>query len=399
MRDAIARIVAEELPRLVSFRRELHMHPEIAYEEVRTATRIREELAASGIPFVGGLAGGTGTVAHLDGRDAGATLALRADIDALPIEEESGREWKSRISGRMHACGHDGHTAILLGAARTLARLAAERPLPRPVTFLFQPAEEGGGGAKRMVDDGCLDGSRIGSPVRGIYGLHGWPGTPIGTAGTRSGPLFAASDRFEIGLEGVGTHAAWPHLGRDPVLAAAAVTMALQSIVAREVDPLDAAVVSVTRVDAGTTFNVIPATARLAGTARALSEPVRRLLERRIGEVATQVAGGLGCRVDYRYHDGYPVVRNDPKAVAAFDRIAAETLGADGLRPVERPVMGGEDFAFYLERVPGCMFVLGLLPPGATAMPSLHHPQFDFNDDAIATGVELFCRLALDPAA
>jgi amidohydrolase len=372
----LPRTIAEGLPGLVAFRRDLHMHPEIAYEEVRTATRIREELAAAGIPFVAGLAGGTGTVAHLPGRDGNATVALRADIDALPIVEESGRPWASRTAGRMHACGHDGHTAILLGAARTLARMARENPLPRPVTFLFQPAEEGGGGARKMVDEGCLDGSRIGPPVRSVYGLHGWPGFALGTAGTRSGPLFASSDRFEIEIRGVGTHAAWPHLGRDPVLAAALVTVALQSIVAREVDPLEAAVVSVTRIHAGTAFNVIPPVAHLGGTSRALDESVRRTLERRIGEVAAGVAAGLGCTAATSYHDGYPIVRNDPHAV-----------------------MGGEDFAFYLERVPGCMFALGLLPPGQESMPALHHPAFDFNDDAIATGVELFCRLALDPAA
>jgi amidohydrolase len=395
----LPRTISEGLPGLVAFRRDLHMHPEIAYEEVRTATRIREELAAAGIPFVAGLAGGTGTVAHLPGRDGSATVALRADIDALPIVEESGRPWASRTAGRMHACGHDGHTAILLGAARTLARMARENPLPRPVTFLFQPAEEGGGGARKMVDEGCLDGSRIGPPVRSVYGLHGWPGFALGTAGTRSGPLFASSDRFEIEIRGVGTHAAWPHLGRDPVLAAALVTVALQSIVAREVDPLEAAVVSVTRIHAGTAFNVIPPVAHLGGTSRALDESVRRTLERRIGEVAAGVAAGLGCTAATSYHDGYPIVRNDPHAVAAFDRIAAATLGPERLRPVERPVMGGEDFAFYLERVPGCMFALGLLPPGQESMPALHHPAFDFNDDAIATGVELFCRLALDPAA
>jgi amidohydrolase len=396
---APGRIIAEEIPGLVAFRRDLHMPPEIAYEEVRTATRIREELAAAGIPFVEGLAGGTGTVAHLPGRDAHATIALRADIDALPIVEESGRPWSSRTAGRMHACGHDGHTAILLGAARTLARMAREQPLPRPVTFLFQPAEEGGGGAKRMVDDGCLDGSRIGTPVRSVYGLHGWPGFPLGTAGTRSGPLFASSDRFEIEIRGVGTHAAWPHLGRDPILAAAHVTTALQSIVARELDPLDAGVVSVTRFHAGSTFNVIPPAAQLGGTWRALDEGVRRLIERRIGEIASAVAGGLGCTAVTRCHDGYPITRNEPRAVAAFDRIAVDSLGGDRLRPVDRPVMGGEDFAFYLEKVPGCMFVLGLLPPGQDSMPALHHPAFDFNDDAIAVGVELFCRLALDPAA
>ncbi|MFO0828550.1 MAG: amidohydrolase [Phycisphaerales bacterium] len=393
--ERLRQLIAEEMPWAVEFRRDLHRHPEIGYEETRTASRIRAALDEAQVAHADGLAGGTGTLAHLRGA-GGAAIALRADIDALPIDELGGCAWKSTISGRMHACGHDGHTTILATTARVLSRIAKNEPLPRPVTFVFQPAEEGGGGGKRMCDDGCLDGSVIGPKVERIYGLHGWPTYRLGTVGTRPGPMLACSDRFEITIKGEGAHAAFPHVARDPVLAAAQVIVALQSIVARNVDPLDSAVVSATMVRAGSATNVIPPTATIAGTARALTAPVRDLIERRFGEVVRAAALVHGCEVDARYIRGYPITSNDANEVARFERIARAALGDARVRPLERPVMGGEDFAYYGERVPSCFFVLGLLRDGATSMPLLHHPEFDFNDDAIPTGVELFCRLALE---
>jgi len=393
--DRLRQLIADESSHATAFRRDLHMHPELGYEETRTAGKIRAALDDAGIRHADGLAGGTGTLAHLPG-EASHAVALRADIDALPIEEEGSPAWKSTIPGRMHACGHDGHATILTTTARVLARIAQETRLPRPVTFVFQPAEEGGAGGKKMCEEGCLDGRVIGPRVERIYGLHGWTGFPVGVVGTKPGPLFACSDRFEITITGEGSHAAFPHQSRDPVLAAAQVILALQSIVSRNVDPLDSAVVSATIVRAGSAMNVIPSSATISGTARALTPDVRDLIERRFGEVTRAAASVHGCQADPRYIRGYPVTSNDARETERFDRLARETFGNARVKPFERPVMGGEDFSYYAERVPSCFFLLGLLRDGQASMPSLHHPRFDFNDDAIATGVEMFCRLALE---
>ena len=386
-------LVAEETPRLVGIRRDLHMHPEIGYEEHRTSQVVIRELADAGIAHTAGLAGGTGVLAHLPGA-GGRSVALRADMDALPIVERSGREWASRTPGRMHACGHDGHTAILIGTARVLARLAAERALPHPVTLVFQPAEEGGGGGKRMVDDGALDGRHHGPPVDRAFALHGWPDLPLGAVGTRRGAIMAASDRFEIHVSGTGAHAAWPHRSADPVVCAAAIVTALQSIVARNVDPLDAAVVSVTVIQAGEAMNVIPDRALLRGTYRSLSEATRSMLERRMAEVAEGVARAHGCTARCECVRGYPVTVNDDDAVAHFERVARDAFGESRVQPIAAPVMGGEDFAFFGPHDATCYWALGLARPG-TGCPALHAPDFDFADEAIPTGVELMCRLAL----
>ena len=390
---AIKELVAAELPRLVGLRRDLHMHPEVGYEEVRTSGVVLRELAASGVQHVGGLAGGTGVIAHLPGRGTRA-IALRADMDALPILERGDRPWASRTPGRMHACGHDGHTAILLGAAAVLSKLSSRGTLPRPVTLVFQPAEEGGAGGRRMVEDGALDGSRIGPAVEEIYALHGWPELALGTVATRRGAVMAASDRFEIHVDGRGSHAAWPHRAADPVVCAAAIVTALQSIVARNVDPLDAAVVSVTVIESGSAFNVIPDRAVIKGTYRSLSEDTRRMIERRLREVAEGTASAHGCTARCEPLRGYPVTVNDDGAVARFDEVARRTLGAARVATLAAPVMGGEDFAFYGAQVPSCYWALGLAPGGAP-YPPLHAPDFDFNDDALGTGVELMCRLAV----
>jgi amidohydrolase len=391
--ERIRTLVAEELPRLVALRRDLHRHPEVGYEEVRTSAAIRRELEDAGVPHVGGLAGGTGVLAHLAAPGERA-VALRADIDALPIAEASGKPYASTIAGRMHACGHDGHVAIMVGTARVLARLASERPLPRPVTIVFQPAEEGGAGGRRMVEDGALDGSRLGCPVSEIHALHGWPELELGHVATRQGAIMAASDRFEIAIDGQGAHAAWPHRSADPVVCAAAMVTALQTIVARNVPPLEAAVVSVTVIEAGSAFNVIPGSARLKGTLRSLSEETRCLVERRVEAIAHGIAQAHGCRATCDLQRGYPVTVNHPQAVARFESVARATLGPSRVHHMAAPVMGGEDFAFYGAHVPSCYWTLGLAPGGAP-YPPLHAPDFDFNDDAIATGVELMCSLAV----
>ena len=392
---APAELIADELPSLVEIRHDLHAHPELGYEERRTSGVICRELERLGVAFQGGLAGGTGVLAHLPGGRAGEpAIALRADMDALPILEQSELPYRSTAPGTMHACGHDGHTTILLGAARVLATLARQGGLPRPVTLLFQPAEEGGAGGRRMVEEGCLDGRVLGPPVSAIYGLHGWPEYPLGVVGTRPGPLMAASDRFEIVVRGVGGHAAWPHACRDPIVCASAIVQAAQTIASRNVGPLDSVVVSITMVDAGSGFNIIPESALIRGTVRTLQPQTQQLAIRRLKEIATGVASGYGCTAELEYRINYPVTHNHADAVARFNDVAAETLGVARVRPVEHPVMGGEDFAFYAQRVPACFFVLGLIPPGQTSMPALHHPSFDFTDAAMATGIEMFVALA-----
>jgi amidohydrolase len=393
LRDAIA----GELPHLVAIRRDLHAHPEIGYQEHRTSEVVQRELKNAGVEYAANLAGGTGVLGHIAGGERSAAIGLRADMDALPIRETSGVPYASRFAGTMHACGHDGHMAILIGAARVLARLARSNRLPRPVSFVFQPAEEGGAGAAKMIADGCLDGSLLGSPIDHMFGLHCWPRLPLGVVGTRHGPLLAASDRFEISVRGVGSHAAFPHASRDPIVAAAAIVTALQTIASRNVDPLDSIVVSITMLHAGTAFNVIPPEAKISGTVRWLLPQTMQLAQRRLKDISESVAAGFGCTAQLDYHLNYPVTLNHPEMVDVFNSVAEQTLMQDQVVEIPQPVMGGEDFSFYGQRVPSCFFVLGLIPPGRDAMPDLHQPDFDFNDDAIATGVEMFCRLALRP--
>lgn len=394
MTDLRSRITAE-LDALIAIRHDLHAHPELSYEEHRTSEVVQRELGRLGVEFRAGLAGGTGVVGHIPG-GAGAPIALRADMDALPIQEQTGLPWASTTPGKMHACGHDGHTTILLGTARVLAQLAAEGALPRPVTLIFQPAEEGGAGGEKMVQEGCLDGTVLGPPVTRIYGLHGWPGLRQGVISSRPGPLLASADMFEIVVRGHGGHAAMPHLTRDPVLTAAHVIIALQQIASRNVDPLDAVVVSVTRMQGSDADNIIPTSASLHGTFRTLREETRTLVRRRMEEIVEHTARAGGCTGEIVWSQAsYPVTFNH-EAPLEDVKAVAERLGPDRWTLMENPVMGGEDFAFYGRVVPACFFVVGLRPPGQEAMPGLHHPTFDFQDGAIATGVEMFCRLVLE---
>ena len=392
--DSLHAIIREELSDLVAIRHDLHAHPELAYQEKRTSSVVQDQLARAGVELKAGLAGGTGVLGHLPGREDHA-IGLRADMDALPIHEATDIEYRSRYDGVMHACGHDGHTTILIGAAKVLARLAGGGGLPRPVTFVFQPAEEGGAGAKKMIQDGCLDGGVLGPPINEMFGLHGWPRIPLGKVGSRPGPMLAAADSFDITVTGVGSHAAWPHIGHDPVVAGAAVVNALQTITSRNVSTLESVVVSVTRFHAGTAYNIIPDKATLAGTVRSLTPAVQEQAERRIDEIATGVAEAYGCRATVDYVRGYPPTVNDLGKVEVFRSVAADAFGPEHVVELEQPVMGGEDFAYYAQKVPACFFVLGLIPEGAEAVPDLHQPLFNFNDDAIEQGIEMFCRLAL----
>lgn len=392
-------LIKQELEALVALRRDLHENPELHFEEKRTSQVVQRELAALGIPFRAGLARGTGVVAHLAPTDpANASkpaIALRADMDALPIVEKTGRAYSSRNPGVMHACGHDGHTTILLGAARVLARLEQR---PNPVTFIFQPAEEGGGGGDLMCKDGALLGDNkggVGPSVARIYGLHGWPSVPLGMVTTRPGPLLAAVDDFKVEVHGVGGHAAYPHLSKDPIVAAAHCITALQTVVSRHTGPLESSVLTVGQIYAGTANNIIPETATFIGTVRTLTPKLRASVKQRFFEIVTATTQSFGCSAAIEWHESYPVTLNDEHATARFFEVAKKTLGAGRVRLAEHPTMGGEDFSYYAQHVPACFFLLGLRPEHSASFPGLHQPDFDFNDDAIETGVEMMVSLAL----
>ncbi|HVU62987.1 MAG TPA: M20 family metallopeptidase [Phycisphaerales bacterium] len=390
-------LIRQALSGVVRIRHDLHAHPELAYQERRTSGVVVEELERLGVAHRGGLAGGTGVLAHIPATVAGAeargAIALRADMDALPIEERTGREYSSTVRGVMHACGHDGHTANLLGVARVLSGVPHR---PNPVTLVFQPAEEGGAGGKRMCEDGVLSGAVLGPRVREIYGLHGWPQYEVGVVGSRPGPLLAATDNFVVTVRGTQAHAAYPQLSADPVVAMSQMIVALQTIASRNVAPQDSIVVTIATVSGGTARNIIPERVTFSGTMRTLDPETRVLGKRRFYEIAEGVAGAMGCRAEIAWEEGYPVTFNDEKATARFFRIAEETLGGERVRPVPHPSLGGEDFSYYGHHVPACFFILGVKPRGVKEYPSLHQPEYDFNDDALETGIELMCRLALD---
>ncbi|NOG54448.1 MAG: amidohydrolase [Planctomycetes bacterium] len=398
--ERMKQLIAEELPGLIGFRRDLHAHPELMYEEARTSQQVQRALEELEIEFACNLAGGTGVLAYLPGQDEARAVALRADMDALPITEATGLDYASQNPGVMHACGHDGHTTMLLGAARVLKRLAAELPddLPRPVKFIFQPAEEGGAGGLRMVEDGVLQDTVLGPAASEAYGIHCWPLLELGKVSTRVGPLLAAADMFTATITGQMAHAAWPHRSIDPITAAAAIVNSLQTIVSRNIDPIESAVVSVTRLNAGTANNVIPNSATLGGTVRTLSEADRALVKQRVTDIITGVAQAHGCTSALEWEgQGYPVTMNHPEATAKFFRHGQQAVGTGRCPEWPAPVMGGEDFSFYCKEVPSCFFVLGQVPDGqANPYPQVHTPEFNFNDDSLALGVEMFCRLALD---
>lgn len=382
------------LPELISIRHDIHAHPELGYEEHRTSKLIQQFLSDNEVEYEAGLAKGTGVLANIDG-DGESAVALRADIDALPITEENTFDWKSTHEGCMHACGHDGHTTILLGAAKVLSLISKEQTLPNSVAFVFQPAEEGGGGGKQMVLDGCLDGSRVCKPVGMMFGLHGWPQLHLNHVATRIGPMLAADIGVSVTIRGCGGHAAFPYLCKDPIVCAAQIVTSLQQLVSRNTDPLDSLVVSITQIHGGTTHNIIPDEVTLSGTMRYLEIDTGKMAKQRFSEIVESVASAHGCEATITLQDGYPVTRNHPEAVKTFFDIANQTINSDDVSEFEKPVMGGEDFSYYCQEVPSCFFALGLLPSGKEIMPALHQPTFDFNDDAIATGIRLFCALAL----
>ena len=377
IRDAAKRIE----PSLIEIRRDIHAHPELGFEEVRTAGVVARELARLGVSHATGV-GRTGVVGVIEGGRPGPVLAIRADMDALPIEEATSLPYKSTVPGKMHACGHDGHTAMLLGAAKYLADA---RNFVGTAVLIFQPAEEGGAGARAMLRDGLFD--RFG--IQEVFGMHNYPSMPIGQFAIRSGPIMASIDSIAIKLEGKGSHAAWPHLGVDPVLVGAQIVNALQSIVARNVDPLEAAVISICVFQAGQADNVIPQNATLRGTVRTLSPAVRELVKKRVYDVVEGTAKLHGAKADLSYSPGYPVLVNNESRAAFAASVAAEIAGKDKVDRNTPPLMGAEDFAYMLEERPGAFIYVG---NGDSAM--LHHPAYDFNDDAIPLGTSYWVRLA-----
>ncbi len=376
---------------MVDFRHRLHQIPELLFEEHKTAAAIRGELARMQIDFVAGVADApTATIAWL-GDTSKPCVALRADIDALPITEKTGLPYASTHPGKMHACGHDGHTATLMATISVLKDVVDQ--LPVCVKFIWQPAEEGGGGADRLVKAGVLDG-RIGPKVSAIFGLHGWPGIKVGTVATRHGALLAATDQFSATFVGKGCHGAYPHFGRDPIVTAAEAVLNLQQFASRECDPTDSAVVTIGLFNAGTATNVIPDRATIEGTARTILPQTRIAIAKSIERRCAGIAAANDCKLEFIWHEGYPATVNDP---GMSDFVAATTrtaLGPDRFLPVPKPSMGGEDFAYYLQQVPGCFFLVGVEPLDQSSYPSLHQDRYDFTDGAIAVGARMYCELA-----
>ncbi|MBY0113075.1 MAG: amidohydrolase [Phycisphaerales bacterium] len=396
MSQDVRQAVARELPELIAFRRDLHAHPELSYHETRTSRMVQAELAKlerHGLKYIGGLAKGTGVLAYLPATEGpnSPTIGLRADMDALPIVENTGKPYSSTTPGVMHACGHDGHTAILLGAARVLSRLTHR---PRGVHFVFQPAEEGGAGGNAMCQDGVLDGKVLGPKVERMYGLHGWPTLPVGVVGSRPGPLLAATDDVVVTIKGEQSHAAYPHYSKDPILCLSQCIVSLQQLVSRNASPFDAIVCSMTVIKGGTANNIIPRSAEFHGTIRTLTTETRALAKKRFFEIVQGVCAAHGCEAHIDWQEGYPVTYNDPSLTERWFETAKAAVGAERVQLVPEPTMGGEDFSYYAKKVPSVFFVLGLQRPGDSNPATLHQPEFDFNDDAIATGVEMMVALA-----
>ncbi|KQT60821.1 amidohydrolase [Methylobacterium sp. Leaf456] len=365
---------------LTALRRDLHAHPEIGFEEVRTSAIVAEHLEKFGIEVHRGL-GKTGVVGVLQGRPGPRRIGLRADMDALPIAEETNLPYRSTVPGKMHACGHDGHTTMLVGAARYLAET---RDFDGTAVFVFQPAEEGLGGARAMIADGLFE--RF--PVDEIYALHNAPQGPHGVFQTRTGPMMAAADFFDIRITGRGAHAAMPQQGIDPIVIATGLAQAMQSIVSRNSDPLKAAVVSITQVHAGAAYNVIPEGAHLAGTVRTFDATLRKLIGQRIRELAQGFAAAYGATIEVDLRDVFSVLDNSAEQARAAAEIATELFGADKVDADTIPRMGSEDFADMVAAVPGAYAWLG-----ATPGPGLHNASFDFDDSLIPLGAAYLARV------
>ncbi len=368
---------------LRALRRDLHQHPELAHHEQRTAARVVAFLEGHGLDVRSGV-GGTGVVATTRG-GAGHSVLLRTDMDGLPIQEQSEAPYASREPGRMHACGHDGHTAMGAVAARVLAK----RHLPGTVRSIFQPAEEGERGAQGMIADGVMDGIDL------AFGIHLWNELPVGTLGVKAGPLMASADRLRIVIHGRGGHGAKPHRSADPIVAAAHVVTALQTIVSREVAPVRSAVVTIASIHAGEAFNVIPDEVTMTGTVRSFDPELRRSMAERITRLASGVAAGLQCRAEVEVRSGNPAVINDARVAELARRAAIRVVGEASVVEPE-PTMGGEDMALYFERAPGCFVFVGSANPAHGLDQPHHSPRFDFDEAALAIGCEFLVQAATE---
>ena len=366
-----------------SWRREIHAHPELAYREHRTADFVAAKLESFGIAIVRGL-GKTGVVGTIKAGNSDRSIGLRADMDALPLAEMNDFAHRSQHHGVMHACGHDGHTAMLLAAAE---HLAATRDFDGIVHFIFQPAEEGEAGAKAMMDDGLFEDF----PMEAVYGLHNWPGLAVGTMAMRTGAAMAAMDIFEVKIHGQGGHAALPHLAIDPIIVGAQLVSAWQTVVSRNVKAIDPAVVTVTQFHAGEAWNVIPETVVLRGTVRCFSQSVRATIESRMRQLAEGLCAAHGCRLEWWYEKRFPPTVNSPEETQIAARAAQAVVGHEQVNTEVEPVTGSEDFGYMLEVKPGCYAFIGNGPGSGGCL--LHSPTFDFNDDIIPIGASYWVRL------
>jgi hippurate hydrolase len=371
-------------PKIAAFRRDIHAHPELAFNEHRTAEKVADYLDGLGLEVHRGIAR-TGVVAKLTLGTSARAIGLRADMDALPLQELNTFPHHSQFDGKMHACGHDGHTAMLLGAAEALS---AMRNFDGTVYFIFQPAEEHEGGGRVMVEEGLFD--RF--PMERVFGLHNWPGLPAGSFGVTEGPVMAGTDRFDITLTGRGGHAAMPHQAVDVVLAGSALVQALQSLVSRETDPQDAAVLSVTRFHAGHADNVLPETAQLGGTVRTLNTALQDAMEAAMQRVCHGIGASYRVQIEMKYARGYPPTINAADATAIALAAAQDVVGLEAVHKQLKPSMGAEDFAYLAQAKPACYVWLGNGPTAGGCM--LHSPHYDFNDEIITTGIRYWVRLA-----
>ncbi len=385
--DRITGAIAAITPDIVNVRHYLHQNPELSHFEEQTSAFVAHRLADLGLDSIQTNVGGYGVVGTLRGTGTGPgqgrTIALRADMDALPIQETREVPYKSCKPGVMHACGHDGHTSTLLGTAAVLA--GARDAFAGEVRFLFQPAEETVGGARRMVEEGAIEG------VDAIVALHGWPGMPVGKVGVRPGPMMASSDTFDLKIIGRGAHAAQPHLGADPILAGSQLVVALQSIASREISPTDSIVVTVAQFHAGTANNIIPGSAELKGTVRCLTEAHRLEAPERLERIIGGICAAFRMEYEFKYKRGTPVTVNDVAVNALVSDVAGSVLGEENVTQLPAPSMGAEDFAMYLQKIPGAMFRLGV----GDEMTPLHTPTYNFADDALPIGIEIFTRTVL----
>ena len=377
--------IAAMAPEIAEWRQAIHANPELGFQEHATSAMVAEKLASWGIEVHRGIAG-TGIVGVLRNGDSGRSIGLRADMDCLPMTEETGAPHASKTPGKMHACGHDGHTAMLLGAAKYLAET---RNFDGTVNFLFQPAEEGGGGGRVMVEEGVFD--RF--PCDSVYGIHNDPSLELGQTSIVAGPILAAADRVHIHIRGLGGHAARPHMAIDPVLVGAHLVVALQGIVSRRVDPLDSVVISLCQFNAGSASNVIPEFADIHGTIRTLKKETRVAVEGHIKRICAAVGEAFEAQITVDWQPGYPVTVNHEREAGLAAEAAAKVFAAEGIIRKRLPIMGAEDFSYMLEKRPGAFVKLGQKAPDGKGGVPVHHPKYDFNDDAAPYGVGFFSAL------